>query len=302
MNLLRLEFVEQASSHLRWRRRQAKRRLVEILPKAANRLAPTHKFTYRDLGRHGRLGNQLFQIAGTIGLSHAHGTEPVFPQSWKYRSLFSLPEASYGGALTIARSEDGWKRAPASTEEFMQRYLQDISLWDGVHDRIRAWLQPSALAIARLLTAWEHVLAMKNTTALHVRRGDYLERNVLVPPGYYDEALATIWKQHGAGPILVFSDDLDWCRSNLDVDNAIYVDGNPDWLDLALMSRCAHHICANSTFSWWGAFLSRDPSPIVPWFPGVHPDFSLLNPGSWRLFEVSPDRGLPSERPARKPT
>ena len=107
--------------------------------------------------------------------------------------------------------------------------------------------------------------------------------NVLVPLTYYKESLESIDQEHGEGPVLVFSDDLNWCRCNLGVPDAVYVEGNPDWLDLTLMSRCEHHVCANSTFSWWGAFLSQDPSPIVHVFPGKFPDFS---PGSGRLETV----------------
>ena len=280
-------FGEQAYLHLQWRRRQAERCLAEIVPNLATRLAPTSKFTFRDLGRHGRLGNQLFQIAGTIGLAHMFGTEPVFPRSWTYRPQFSLPNTLYGGALTIARSVDGWKHAPApATDHFIHRYLQDVSLWDEVHDRVWAWLQPSPRALAEAVGSLEHALGMENKTAVHVRRGDYLERSVLVPLTYYEEALQSIRQEYGEGPVLVFSDDLDWCRANLGAPNAVYVEGNPDWLDLTLMSRCQHHVCANSTFSWWGAFLSDDPSPIAPWFPGKHPDFSRMNPGGWRLFEL----------------
>jgi hypothetical protein len=65
------------------------------------------------------------------------------------------------------------------------------------------------------------------------------------------------------------------------------VSGNPDWLDLAFMSRCEHHICANSTFSWWGAFLSEDPRPVVPWLHGVLPEgFRRALPQHWLVLEV----------------
>ena len=274
------------SRHLAWRWRHARRQLDEAPQSIAARVAPTGKLTFRHLGAHGRLGNQLFQIAGTLGLARARGTEAVFPKSWKYRDLFSLPDHFYGGALTVVRSVDGWKQTTADPW-FMRPYLQDISLWGERRHEIWTLLQPSSLAVQRAIDGFGGLLSAENTTALHVRRSDYLTRNVIVPLSYYEQALDDLVKRHGEGQVLVFSDDADWCRANLSIADAVYLHGNPDWLDLTLMSLCDHHICANSTFSWWGAFLSEDPTPIAPWFPGEHPDFSRLNPGGWRLVKLA---------------
>jgi hypothetical protein len=72
--------------------------------------------------------------------------------------------------------------------------------------------------------------------------------------------------------IVVFSDDIAWCRENLRWAKPVaFVEGNTDYEDLFLMANCEHHIIANSSFSWWGAFLSADRNPIYPvrWYgPG----------------------------------
>ena len=58
------------------------------------------------------------------------------------------------------------------------------------------------------------------------------------------------------------------------------------------MSQCEHHICANSTFSWWGAYLSTDPCPIVPWLTGAFPPaFRIGHPDGWREIEIAPVGG-----------
>ncbi len=138
------------------------------------------------------------------------------------------------------------------------------------------------------------LLALPSKTAVHVRRGDYL-RPGMPPPlrpcplSYFEEALRLVLAEDRDTHLLVFSDDIGWCRRNLRLSDAIYVEGNPDWLDLTLMTRCEHHVCANSTFSWWGAFLSEDPSPIFPWFKGTDSEiFQRIHPAHWRKLVVEP--------------
>jgi len=66
---------------------------------------------------------------------------------------------------------------------------------------------------------------------------------------------------------LIFSDDLNWCRENFIGERFVFVD-EIDYISLYLMSKMKYHICANSTFSWWGAWLSENDEAIVPkeWF------------------------------------
>ena len=95
---------------------------------------------------------------------------------------------------------------------------------------------------------------MPHKTSLHVRKGDYLGHNgffVDLPVGYYTEAMSLT-----RGPYLVFSDDIDWCRANLPGD-CLFMEHNRDYEDLFLMAACDEHIMANSTFSWWGAWLGN---------------------------------------------
>jgi hypothetical protein len=114
---------------------------------------------------------------------------------------------------------------------------------------------------------------------MHVRRGDYVtlknagEFHGLCSVEYYHAALKSIDAKEGA-EIFMFSDDIEWCRQNLKFDLPVtYVNNafHPVW-DMYLMSLCSHNIIANSSFSWWAAWLNTNPEKkvIAPeyWFTG----------------------------------
>lgn len=124
--------------------------------------------------------------------------------------------------------------------------------------------------------------------SVHIRRGDYLkiERFGVLSVDYYNNAINIIKTKCGSDVVFcVFSDDLCWCKEHLKID-AIFVDWNTgadSWQDMYLMSLCHHNIIANSTFSWWGAWLNknRDKLVIAPkqWFV-YSPNYDIF-PSGW---------------------
>lgn len=111
-------------------------------------------------------------------------------------------------------------------------------------------------------------LVEKNTVALHVRRTDYLteKRYGFLGENYYKEAMAII-NEKIADPLFVFfSDDIAWCKETFKNGKIIFCaeeNWTEDYLQLHLVSRCAHQVIANSSFSWWGAWLNTNPNKIV---------------------------------------
>jgi hypothetical protein len=98
--------------------------------------------------------------------------------------------------------------------------------------------------------------------SVHVRRGDYLKYPNLdiCTPGYYERAIEEMARDPGIGSLLVFSDDAEYCRTRIRVGGAParivdWNNGAESWQDMAMMIRCDSHIIANSSFSWWGAWL-----------------------------------------------
>jgi hypothetical protein len=144
------------------------------------------------------------------------------------------------------------------------------------------------------------ILNTENSVSLHIRRGDYTlaaEGNVALPMEYYARAIVQIKGAVSKPTFFIFSDDIDFAKKHMGNDiSAYFIEHNDSFSaheDLRLMSSCRHHIIANSTFSWWGAWLSprADKMVFAPrrWMVGNCPDDNDLFPPSWRLLDGSDD-------------
>ncbi len=129
-----------------------------------------------------------------------------------------------------------------------------------------------------------------NSVAIHVRRGDYVSDQVMRSCGidYYDRAVRYLREKHKELRFYLFSDDPKWVSENFDfLDDYKIIDwnhGKMSYCDMYLMSQCKHNIIANSTFSWWGAWLNQNPDKIVvapeKWSEDTT-DFKDLIPDGW---------------------
>jgi len=134
-----------------------------------------------------------------------------------------------------------------------------------------------------------------SSVSLHVRRGDYLTINnfLVFTMEYYLEAIQIIKKKIPNPLFFLFSDDPQWVNDQLKplVENSVLVDNNfheDSWKDMMLMSNCSHHIIANSSFSWWGAWLGSNPDKMViapkKWVADDRINTSDLCPPDWILI------------------
>lgn len=129
-------------------------------------------------------------------------------------------------------------------------------------------------------------LANNKYTSVHIRRGDYL-LNPNVYMGvctweYYLNAIKYIRQKQPKNKFIIFSDDMEWTKENIHIPEAVYYDKNmfgnyQDWYDMYLMSRCQNNIIANSTFSWWGAWLNQNQNRVV------------IAPKKWHKNNDTPD-------------
>lgn len=138
-------------------------------------------------------------------------------------------------------------------------------------------------------------MAQENAVSVHMRRGDFVSNpksnavHGVCPPEYYRAAIRTMAGQVEKPCFYIFSDDIAWAKDQLKLDfpcqSVEHNTGAESYNDMRLMSRCRHHIIANSSFSWWGAWLSDYPSKIViaprQWFLNAPHDVSDLIPHGW---------------------
>lgn len=132
-----------------------------------------------------------------------------------------------------------------------------------------------------------------NSIALHIRRGDYAANKStkafhgLVGLEYYNEAVSRLSKQIEDPTFFIFSDEPEWCQKNLKLNYpSVYVNHNKDGAeDMRLMRHCKNNIIANSSFSWWGAWLNNNPDKIViapkQWFADGSINTSDVIPREW---------------------
>lgn len=118
----------------------------------------------------------------------------------------------------------------------------------------------------------EKILLEPEATSIHIRRGDYVSIpkiaavHLTLPITYYKEACNRIVEKKPNAMFFIFSDDILWAKENFPKNfKTVFVSTPeiPDYEELILMSLCKHHIIANSTFSWWGAWLNQNPGKIV---------------------------------------
>jgi len=273
----------------------------------------------------GGLGNQLFQYAAGRALAARLGVPLALDRRWfaggasrgyaldcfaitagdADPALLPMREGKIlgrllsrlGGKLAIHR-EAGLAFDPAVTR------LPDNSYLRGNFPSERYFADQEVLIRREFTFAGEpdapnaallDEIAKTNAVSLHIRRGDYVANPKIakvhgtVDLGFYTRAMAWIAERVSDPTVFVFSDDPAWARTNLALTHPTrIVDLNgPEQpaADMRLMAACRHHILANSTFSWWGAWLNPSPQKIVvapePWFRDPALDSRDIVPKRW---------------------
>ena len=200
--------------------------------------------------------------------------------------------------LYAAESGSGYQRMFSSFPKntYLDGFWQSEKYFKEIESLIKAEFQLKEA----LNETNKHYLNLNNncqSVSMHIRRGDYVSGSVthshtVCNNDYYIKALNEIKNTCTDVEVFVFSDDLDWCKANLKIDSTVhYVDANQKYnfhLDMYLMSHCKHNIIANSSFSWWAAWLNQHKNKIVVapknWFADKSLNTKDLIPTSWILF------------------
>ena len=219
--------------------------------------------TFNTLGRHGQLGNQMFQYALLQGISSKRGVEVAFtPEIIKSSYLFNIFKLSnYSINLTEIKKEYREPKFDFNNEVFN---LDNISYFG--YFQSEKYFNHCKELISREFTFNDHIVSNVNSilapykdkklVSVHIRRGDYLinpDYHPLPNIEYYNTAMDLLDGEDTH--FICVSNDPDWCKSNIVRPNLTYHYNNLD-IDMCLISNCHHHIIANSSFSWWGSWLS----------------------------------------------
>jgi hypothetical protein len=230
------------------------------------------------------LGNSLFQIAAAIGLSEENSDITIFSDYWKYNEYFVIGISTdnpnnFNITLEYTEPEFTYNKIPYRNGiNLRQGYYQSEKYFKHCKDKIREIFTLKKKYENELKDKWNDKL--KNSVSIHVRRGDYLDNarigGILYCPQieYYIRSLQYIESLTKIDNILVFSDDMQWCKENFKNRKCIFVENQKDIFDMFLMSYCNHNITANSSFSWWASWLNKNPDKVVTvpsiWFNPEH--------------------------------
>jgi hypothetical protein len=240
------------------------------------------------LGNLGRLANQMFQYASLKGIAIHHGYEFCIPPKEIFGTIdlmvnkdmnlydifdiqnknnIQLTENIIFEEKTFNFDENLFFNCPDNVD--LKGYYQTEKYFKHIENQIR---EDFTFKDELNLDCNNFIDSLNDEViSLHIRRGDYMidQNHPVQSLKYYQKALDMLPKNL---PVLVFSDDFDWCSNQKLFDNDRFMISQKSSVDadLCMMSMCDYHIIANSSLSWWGSWLAKSKKTIAPknWFSG----------------------------------
>jgi hypothetical protein len=270
------------------------------------------------IGNAGRFGNQMFQFAALLGVADKTGYDVKIPlentrddafsfydlskqasepTGMELRKPFDIPDSFFTSQNEVYETikqryqEPFFHFSPAVFDipdnTDISGYFQSEKYFKHAEDIVRDLFTFRPEIRERAERELANIKDDAPRVSIHVRRGDYVANSgnhTVTGLNYYGEAISKFFydKQYR---FVVFSDDPEWCRDAFD--GGYVVDINDSYTEMCMMSMCDHHIIANSSFSWWGAWLNPNPKKIVTapsqWFgPNLkHNSILDLLPTEW---------------------
>lgn len=256
----------------------------------------------------GGLGNMMFQIAASYSISIDKSIECSFPNLDNHLNYLNLdrtynPRLNYSQEYNIFFSKLN-RISPQYTlpiinfpfeycnldlpkdNFFISGYFQSEKYFSKHKNEILKLFEVGHSMYKMLREKYSFINNIKSTS-IHIRRGDYVQFqnfHPILPIEYYHNAVEEL--RNYTDMFIVFSDDIDWCKNIFIGDNFFFVENEKDYLEMILMSMCNNNIIANSSFSWWGAWLNdySDKKVIGPkiWFgPSINHNTDDIIPFEW---------------------
>lgn len=225
-------------------------------------------YSFCMLGNYGRLGNQMFQVAAIANLAKIKNAKILLPNEKVacIRKYFTLPCIDINSEnIKIIKSR--WEEKKFSFNEEFFNLSTNIDLlgyfqsWKYILDE--EYTREIFKFSDEILENSKKLLNNRHAVALHVRRSDYLklsETHPVQPIDYYNRSLEKVWKIDKKAEPIIFTDDKEWCELNFKNYQTI---SQSEEIDMCTMTLCKHHIIANSSFSWWAAWLGKSNDQII---------------------------------------
>lgn len=236
---------------------------------------------------HGGIGNQLFQIANAINYSEKTKKKLIFKNDtylWNFHGLERKTawNTLFSNKLNVITNDDYYKNIKFNEYKelrnncydeipilennvYLNGYFQSAKyISDNTKNKMNELIYSNeeffniAKMIYNIIKEYFNDANDDNYVFLHIRRTDYVQNcthNLLSIEDYYNKALKEYFDENVK--IVVFSDDIEWCKRNIKFKNCYFVDIRNLYIELILMSFYKNAIIANSTFSWWGAYTGN---------------------------------------------
>jgi hypothetical protein len=273
--------------------------------------------TYNKIGHFGRLGNQMFQFAATVGIARKANQAFAFPKEntevpsvedfkdgVRREVYFDLPKYFPNVERTLQPLQDIQTYHIAQEPYFhfcpdlftvpdqtnLMGYFQTEKYFEHCSDLILGYFQFDKEIKKQAENSFPQFPSKVEYVSIHLRRGDYAglqQFHPVMDADYYFEAMTQF--MDGDYCFLIFSDDIQYAKELFgEQDNIIYIEGNNPEVDMCMMTMCDHNVIANSSFSWWGAWLNDNTNKRVvapkrwfgPAYKHVH-NTKDLYPQSW---------------------
>jgi hypothetical protein len=255
----------------------------------------------------GGLGNMMFEISAIESMSRSTNGK-IKSGYYNVDSQIKLinddikhnPNLKHAGDYLKMFKNFNWPRITPPRKkidvsfEYTKINIVDDTIYDGFFQSEKyfpdrnfvLWLfEPSDL-VNNQLKKYDELLNAK-TCSIHIRRGDYLKfgMHVVRDISYYEQAMKEIGE---VDRYIIFSDDIQWCKDNFKGSNFFFIENEKDYIEIFLQSKCSNNIISSSSFSWWGAYLNKNPNKIVigpkSWFNSNKYNSKDIIPDTWQTI------------------
>ena len=228
----------------------------------------------------GGLGNQMFQYAAGVSSLKEY---PQFTDLRLDTSFYNTQERKVivngltgrGYDLDVFDITYNHCEETPEGETMLQGWFQHIDEFSNVENLIRDEFTFNVDFCDSTEKVGKEIVKSEHPISIHIRRGDYINNPTanahhgVLDISYYNEAIRMMDSMYTNPHYFIFSEDVEWCKENIKVKGEVTIVGSEcndvkDSGHLYLMTKCENHVLANSSFSWWGAFLAKSKSVIGP--------------------------------------